>query len=72
MLQDIDGGPSWLLLSPLLGKGSTREQGKLTVTYEEAARAVTTQGDAVVFHLKKPFAPFLSIVAAWSFVMPKA
>lgn len=72
LLQDIDGGPSWLLLEPLLGKGSTRQQGKLTVTYEDAARAVTTQGDAVVFHLKKPFAPFLSIVAAWSFVMPKA
>lgn len=60
------------MLGALLGKDSTREQGKLTVTYEDAARAVITQGDSVVIHLKKPFAPFLSIVAAWSFVMPKA
>jgi len=36
------------------------------------ARAVSVKGDAVVFRLKKPFAPFLTIVAAWSFVMPKA
>ncbi len=72
MLQDPDGGPGWLLLTPLLGRESTREKGKIDVTYDEVARTVTVQGDNVVFHLKRPYGAFLSIVAAWSFVLPKA
>jgi len=73
MLQDQAGGPAWLFLSPLLGVDSTRDaNGKFQVTYADVARAVSVKGDAVVFRLKKPFAPFLTIVAAWSFVMPKA
>ena len=46
MLQDRDGGPAWLLLTPLLGVDSTREQGKLAVTYADAARAVDRGGPA--------------------------
>jgi peptide/nickel transport system substrate-binding protein len=72
MLQDRDGGPAWLLLSPLVGKDATKEKDQFVVTYQDAADAVTVQGNNVVFHLKKPFAPFLSIVAAWTFVMPRA
>ncbi|TMI82241.1 MAG: ABC transporter substrate-binding protein [Bacillati bacterium ANGP1] len=72
MLQDRDGGPSWLLLSPLVGKESTRDGDKIVVTYAEAAKTVTVQGNNVVFHLAHPYGAFLSIVAAWSFVMPKA
>ena len=72
MLQDPDGGPAWLLLTPLVGKESTRDKGKIDVTFDEVAKSVTVQGDNVVFHLKKPYGAFLSIVAAWSFVMPKA
>jgi peptide/nickel transport system substrate-binding protein len=72
MLQDPDGGPAWLLLSPLVGKESTRDKGKIVVNFEDAAKAVTVQGDTVVFHLKRPYGAFLSIIAAWSFVMPKA
>jgi peptide/nickel transport system substrate-binding protein len=73
MLQDQAGGPAWLLLSPLLGVDSTRDdKGKLQVTYADVARAVSLKGDALVFRLKKPFAPFLTIVAAWTQVMPKA
>jgi len=73
MLQDQAGGPAWLFLSPLLGVDSTRDaNGKFQVAYADVARAVSVKGDAVVFRLKKPFAPFLTIVAAWSFVMPKA
>lgn len=72
MLQDRDGGPSWLLLKPLLGRDSTRdEKGKIAVTYEQVARTVTVQGDRVVFHLAHPYGPFLSIMAAWSFVLPR-
>jgi peptide/nickel transport system substrate-binding protein len=73
MLQDRDGGPSWLLLTPLVGTDSTRDdKGKLVLTYQQAAKAVTVQGNNVVFHLSHPYGAFLSIVAAWSFVMPKA
>lgn len=72
MLQDREGGPSWLLLTPLLSMDSTREKDKIAVNFEDAARAVTVQGDNVVFHLKHPYGAFLSIIAAWSFVMPKA
>ena len=33
--------------------------------------AVTVEGQNVVFHLKHPYAAFLSILAAWSFVLPR-
>ena len=73
MLQDQAGGPAWLLLSPLLGVDSTRDdKGKIDVTFADVARAVSAQGDNVVFRLKKPFAPFLTIVAAWTSIMPRA
>ena len=53
MLQDRDGGPSWLLLTPLLGVDSTRDaKGNLVVTYAQAAKAVTVEGQNVVFHLR--------------------
>ncbi|SRR5579884_1023588 len=72
LLQDQAGGPAWLLLSPLLGVDSTRdEHGKIQVRWADVARAVSAQGNAVVFRLKKPFAPFLTIVAAWTAVMPR-
>lgn len=73
MLQDQAGGPAWLLLSPLLGVDSTRDdKGKIQVTFADVTRAVNAKGDAVVFRLKKPFAPFLTIVAAWTSIMPRA
>jgi len=72
MLQDRDGGPSWLLLTPLLGLDSTRDsKDNAVVTYADAARSVTVEGQNVVFHLKRPYAAFLSILAAWSFVLPE-
>jgi peptide/nickel transport system substrate-binding protein len=71
MLQDRDGGPSWLLLTPLLGRDSTRDKDKIAVTYQQAAKAVAVEGDNVVFHLHHAYGGFLSIIAAWSFVMPK-
>jgi peptide/nickel transport system substrate-binding protein len=72
MLQDPAGGPAWLLLTPLVGKESTREKDKIDVNFEDVAKSVTIQGDNVAFHLKRPYGAFLSIIAAWSFVMPKA
>jgi peptide/nickel transport system substrate-binding protein len=73
LLQDQAGGPAWLLLSPLLGVDSTRDgKGNIQVKWADVQRAVSASGDAVVFRLKQPFAPFLTIVAAWTSIMPRA
>jgi peptide/nickel transport system substrate-binding protein len=73
LLQDQAGGPAWLLLSPLLGVDSTRDgSGKIQVAWADVQRAVSASGGNVVFRLKKPFAPFLTIVAAWTSIMPRA
>ncbi|MBI3299426.1 MAG: ABC transporter substrate-binding protein [Elusimicrobia bacterium] len=72
MLVDRDGGPSSLLLEPILGLSSTRKDGKLVVDFAEAAKAVAVRGDEVVVTLKRPFAPFLAIMARWSYVMNRA
>lgn len=72
MLSDVSSGPSSLLLEPILGVSSTRaNDGKYTVTFEEAAKAVRVDGDNVVITLKRPFAPFLSILARWGYVVNK-
>jgi len=72
MLMDRDGGPSSLLLEPILGVGTTRPNGKLLEdAYERAAKAVTVDKGAVVVRLPRPFAPFLSILANWGAVLPR-
>lgn len=72
LLSDVSGGPSSLLLEPILGVSSTRdEKGNLVVSYKEAARAVRVEGDNIVITLKRPFAPFLSILARWGYVVNK-
>ena len=72
ILADVSGGPSSLLLEPILGVTSTRdEKGNIVVDFKEAARAIEVKDNAVVVHLKRPFAPFLGIVARWGYITPK-
>ena len=72
LLSDISGGPSSLLLEPILGISSTRdEQGNITVDFKQAAQAVRVEGDNLVITLKRPFAPFLAILARWSYIVSK-
>ena len=72
LLSDVSGGPSSLLLEPILGVSSTRnDKGEIVVTYKDAANAVRVDGDNVVITLKRPFAPFLSILARWSYIVSK-
>lgn len=72
MLSDVAGGPSSLLLEPILGVTSTRdEKGNITLDFKEAEKAVRVDGQNVVITLKKPFAPFLGIVARWGYITPK-
>lgn len=69
MLTDRSGGPSALLLEPILGVPSTRNSsGTISVDFADAAKAVRVEGDDLVIRLKKPFAPFLSVMARWSYV----
>ncbi len=73
MLMDRPGGPSGLLIEPILGISSTREKGvSLKSIFDAAQKAVRVEGNNVVITLKRPFAPFLSIMARWSYVLPKS
>lgn len=64
MLTDRAGGPSAVLLDPILGLNSTRDaQGKLLPdVFKRADAAITVKGDSVVVRLAKPYAPFLAVV----------
>ncbi len=64
MLLDRAGGPSSSLLEPVLGVSSTRRDGApIDGLYERAAAAITVEGDDVVVRLRRPFAPFLGVLA---------
>ena len=72
MLSDVSGGPSSLLLEPVLGITSTRdEKGKIIADFKEADQAIRVEGQNVIITLKQPFAPFLGIVARWGYITPK-
>jgi len=73
MVQDRDGGPVWMLYEPLLGiSGSRDAEGNIVIKFEDIDKAVEVKGDSVVFHLKKPYPPFLSILAnTWASVVNK-
>ena len=72
LLSDVSGGPSSLLLEPVLGVSSTRnDKGEIVVNFKDAANAIRVDGDNVVVTLKRPFAPFLSIIARWSYIVSK-
>lgn len=66
LLTDRDGGPSTLLLEPILGITSTRADGQLVLRFADLHRAIQVRGNTVVVTLKQPYAPFLSILALFS------
>ena len=72
LLTDTSGGPSALLLEPILDLSSTRdEKGNLIITFDDLKNAIYADGNNLVVKLKKPFAPFLAIMARWSYVINK-
>ncbi len=73
MFMDHDGGPSWILLSTILGVDETRDdKGVLRPDlFGKADQAIKASGNAVSITLKEPFAPFLPIMAEWSMVINK-
>ncbi len=68
MLSDRDGGPSTLLLKPLLGVPSTRDDsGKIIPGIgRKAFKAVQIRGNNLILTLPRPYAPLLSILATWA------
>ena len=71
MLVDPDGGPMWMLLEALTGEGSTRDKdGKIIPgIFEKIDQCVEAKGDQVIFHLPKPYPPFMGILAYSSSVV---
>lgn len=69
MITDRAGGPSALLLEPIAAVSSTRDPG---FDFAALEKAVRVEGRDVVVTLPRPFGPFLSIMARWSYVVPKA
>lgn len=65
MIVDPDGGPMWMLLEALTGHGSTRDiEGKIIPgIFEAIDKAVVVKDDQVVFHLPRPFPPFMGILS---------
>ncbi|MEK7390202.1 MAG: ABC transporter substrate-binding protein [Elusimicrobiota bacterium] len=73
MITDRSGGPSALLLEPIAGAPSTRNSsGAITLDFAALSQAVRIEGRDVVVTLPRPFGPFLSIMARWSYIVPKA
>lgn len=74
LLMDRAAGPSPLLLEPLVGYSSTRDEHDQlkTTVWEDVNRAVSLQGDKLILRLPRPYAPILTILASWSPVVSKA
>jgi peptide/nickel transport system substrate-binding protein len=72
MFLDRDGGPSSLLLEPILGITSTRKNGKLIPElYSRASKAVSIDGDTLVLHLNKPFSPLPAVLASFGSILSR-
>jgi peptide/nickel transport system substrate-binding protein len=73
MIEDPDGGPAALLLDPIAGTPSTRgSSGTVTLDFDALARRVRVEGRDLVIELPRPYGPFLSVLARWSYVLPEA
>lgn len=73
MLQDRAGGPSALLLEPIAGMPSTRDSsGTIKLDFAALEKNVRVDGQSVVITLPRPYGPFLSVMARWSYVLSKS
>lgn len=74
LFTDRASGPSFLLLEPLLGVTSLAGPGGKpdASLFKQAEEAVRVEDGAVVLRLKKPYAPLLSILAAFCPIISKS
>ncbi len=64
LIVDAEGGPMSLLLLPLTGETSTRQDGKIVAgIFDKIDKCIEAKGDSIVFHLPKPFPPLMGILA---------
>ena len=65
MIADPDGGPMWMMLEAVTGKGSTRgKDGKIIPgIFETIDKAIQVKGDSVVIKLPAPYPPLMGILA---------
>ena len=73
LVVDPAGGPDWVWYQVFLGLGGSRDDnGKIDVTFNQINSTVTVDGNDVVFHLKDPYAAFLSVLAnTWGAIVDK-
>jgi peptide/nickel transport system substrate-binding protein len=73
LLVDRAAGPSSLLLEPLVGYPSTRDDhgAILPTVWADVQKAVSVQGDKLILRLPKPYAPLLGILASWGPILSK-
>ncbi len=64
MVVDQAGGPQWMMLEALTGKGGTRDgDGKIVPgIFETIMKAVEVDRDQVVFNLPVPYPPLMGII----------
>ncbi|MEK7384480.1 MAG: ABC transporter substrate-binding protein [Elusimicrobiota bacterium] len=73
MITDRAGGPSALLLEPIAGVPGTRNSsGTVTLDFAALEKRVRVEGRDLVVELPRPFGPFLSVMARWSYMISKA
>lgn len=74
MIYDRPGGPSHLLLRPIMGLESTHDRNYEETplfTFEEMERRIRVEGDVVVVTLAERSDTFLKVLASWPFVMSR-
>ena len=64
MIVDPDGGPMWMLLEALTGHSSTRDKKGdiIPEIFTAIDNAIKVKGDRVIFHLPRPFPPFMGVL----------
>jgi peptide/nickel transport system substrate-binding protein len=63
MICDPAGGPMWMMLEAMTGKGNTRKDDKIIPgIFEEIDRSIEVKGDKVILHLPKPYPPLMGIL----------
>jgi peptide/nickel transport system substrate-binding protein len=64
MIMDQAGGPQWMILEALTGKGGTRDGDDKIIDgiFEKIVAAVEVDGGDVVFHLPVPYPPLMGII----------
>lgn len=75
LVTDPDGGPGWIWFNIFFGSdvsGSRGDDGKVNIKFADIANAIQAKGNTVVFHLKDPFPPFVSVMAGqWASIIDK-